>query len=483
MMPESLQRHPRSDMHIARLLAASCIALYVIVLAVVFFIGSSQGASPEKMMGLTLGSHADTVEYQMLAENMLNEHRFALSPEAPTEFARVPGYPVFIALILVIFHTMLVVPVIQIALTAGTVALIYLIGARYFPRPIALFAAALYMIDPIVMFATFWPLSESLFMLLFIGSIYAIDTPAKRTWLPFLVAGILLGLSAYARHAGLYLSPIIACIPAIRALSWHISLRNAAIFIVAALIVMSPWMIRNYSLSGHFAFSSFTNWELFVSNMSIFEQARTGIDYQEIMKMYSAPLGTSDEHLLRQFTYSDQLGAIWKEKIFAHPYQYALFHALTTLKLFVSSSIVIVTYHMHQAGILPGDHAQGPGTWGMLLQHRWSDALVQTFTHIPRLIERIFLALMYANAFYTAILALFKRRKESAWIVCIFVLINVYAAMVGTQSDDTKYRIVIEPFIFMLGAYGLYTLWPKIRSYLGFGKATTLPLFGTKTSS
>src|SRR3989338_4284082 len=138
-----IYKRPLSDMEIARLLASACVVLYLVIFTIIFLIGSSHGASPERMIGLTLGEHADTVEYRMLAENMLGEHRFALSPQAPTEFARVPGYPAFIALILVIFHTMLVVPAIQIVLTAITVALIYLIGVRYFPRPVALFAAAL----------------------------------------------------------------------------------------------------------------------------------------------------------------------------------------------------------------------------------------------------------------------------------------------------------------------------------------------------
>ena len=162
---------PFSDMQLARLLAGACVVLYVVIFAVLFLIGSSNGASPEQMIGLTLGDHVDTVEYRMLAENMLAEGRYALSPAAPTEFARVPGYPAFLAVVLHIFRTILVVPIIQIIFTAATVALIYLIGVRYFPRPVAIFAAVVYMVDPVVIFATWWILSESLFILLFLASV------------------------------------------------------------------------------------------------------------------------------------------------------------------------------------------------------------------------------------------------------------------------------------------------------------------------
>ena len=462
----SIFKRPRSDMQIARLLASACVVLYLVIFATLYLIGSSHGASPERMIGLTLGSHVDTVEYRMLAENLLHEGRYALSPDAPSESARVPGYPAFLAVILILFHTILVVPLIQIFFTAFTVALIFLIGVRYFPRPVALFASVAYTLDPIVMFTTWWTLSETLFVLLFLGSIYAITTPARRTWLPFVLAGVLLGLSAYVRPLGQYVAPIIACMALARAITWRVGLRNAVLFLVAATCVMSPWFVRNYALSGHVAFSSIRDWQLFI-NMSLFEQLRTGVPYQETQRIYSEPLGTTDEHLLRQFEYTDRLHAIAMPKYLAHPFQYLVLYALTAEKLFVSSSLVLVEYHLRQSGIITGEHPKGEGTWGMLVRHQWKEAFVQTFTHIPRLIERSFFAILYLGSIFSATVALRRRDAQAVWIICAFVLIHLYALLVAPWTDDTRYRIPIEPFIFLLGGYAAYTMWPKVLRWIG----------------
>lgn len=461
MMIANIFTPPRSDMQIARLLASACVILYTIVFTIVFLIGTSNGASPERMIGLELGEHVDTVEYRMLAQTLLSEGRYALSPEAPAESARVPGYPAFLAVVLIVFQTILVVPIFQMIFTAITIALIFLIGVRYFPRPVALFAAIAYMLDPIVIFAAWWTLSESLFVLLFLASIYTITTPARRTWVPFVLSGVLLGLSAYVRPLGQYVAPIIACMALAHALSWRVGLRNVALFLLAAVVVMSPWFIRNYALSGHIAFSSIRDWQLFI-NMSLFEQFRTGVPYRETQILLSEPLGTTDEHLLRQFEYTDKLHDIAMPKYLAHPFQYLALYAITAEKLFISSSIVKVKYHMYQGGILAGEMPKGEGAWGMLVRHQWKDALIQTFTHIPRLVERSFLAVMYIGTILSAIMALRRRGAQATWIICTFVLIHLYALLVAPWTDDTRYRIPTEPFIFLLGGYAIYSLWPRV---------------------
>src|SRR5205814_731352 len=95
--------------------------------------------------------------------------------------------------------------------TACTVALIFLLGARYFSRGIGIAAALIYMCDPVVVYAAWTPISESLFMLFFLGSIYVLGARSRRAWILYVLAGFLFALSIYVRPAGLYLTPIVAC--------------------------------------------------------------------------------------------------------------------------------------------------------------------------------------------------------------------------------------------------------------------------------
>ena len=455
-----------SDAHIAKLLIATSVFIYLVVFAVVFLVGSANGTSIEQMTALRGGETSDVTEYVHLAENMLGVGRFEISTAMGPEFLRVPGYPAFLALVLVVFQTLTVVPLIQTFFTTATVALIYLIGVRYFPRAVAFAAALIYLIDPVVIYATWVPISESLFMFFFVAAIYSIGSPSQRKWLPFLVGGILLGVSIYMRPVGLYLAPLIAVMALAHTVSWKDAARGATIFLAVTLCIIAPWMFRNYMLAGHFSFSSGGAYNLYAANMPIFEQARTGVSYEQIRRENNLKyFGTDEEDILRSFTYADEQARIAKETILAYPIEYALFHTAKSMQLFIGSSIVNTKYHLYKLGILTGEPPHGEGAWGMLLQGRLGDALVQTFTHLPRLVERLAWLALYLGMLYTTYRAVRYRTAATPWIICAFLLVHAIAFMTGPSSDDTRYRMPLEPFLLLLGISGLYQIGNGLLRY------------------
>ncbi|MBI2612513.1 glycosyltransferase family 39 protein [Candidatus Kaiserbacteria bacterium] len=457
-----------TDMQVGKLLASFCVILYLIVFGVFFLLGSANGTSFETMIALGGPETSDVTEYVHLAENMLTVGRFEISSAFGPEYLRVPGYPAFLALMLAFFGTLTVVPFVQIIFTAGTVALIYLIGVRYFPRPIAIAAAVIYTIDPVIIYSTWVPISEPLFILSLLGSIYCVGTPARRAWVPYVLAGLLFGISVYMRPVGLYLAPLLALLAFANAVSWKTAARGALIFLVVTAATIVPWMMRNYSLSGHFAFSPSSAFNLYFANMPTFEQARTGVSYEQIRREYNEKyFGTQEEDILRSFKYAGEQLAIAREVILAHPFQYAAFHTAKSMQLFIGSSIVNTKYHLYRLGILPGERPHGEGAWGMILQGRLGDAFVQTFTNVPRLIERLLWLLLYLGMLYTTYRALRYRDSTSVWIVVAFLFIHAIAFMTGPSSDDTRYRMPLEPFLLLLGIYGIYLataqLWNRFR--------------------
>ncbi len=455
----SIARRPYSNLEVVRMLMSACIVLYLLVFGVLYLYSSANGTSFETVIGLGGPETSDVTEYVHLAENLLGIGRFEISPAYGPEFLRVPGYPLFLALLLALFQTLTVVPLIQMFFTAATGALIYLTGVRYFPRSIALAAAFVYLIDPVVIYATWVPISESLFMLFFIASIYALGFPARRKWLPFLAAGILFAASIYMRPVGLYLAPLIALMIVAHTATWKETVRYALLFLVTVLLLLVPWMFRNYTLSGQFSFSSGGAYNLYAANLPIFEQARTGISYEQIRRDNNLKyFGTDEEDILRSFKYADEQARIAKEVIFAHPVEYGLFHTAKSMQLFVGSSIVNAKYHLYKLGILAGEPPHGEGAWGMLLQGRWGDALVQTFTHLPRLVERLLWLAVYIGMLYTTYRAVRYRSAATPWIISAFLLIHAIAFMTGPSSDDTRYRMPLEPFLLLLGISGLASI-------------------------
>lgn len=455
-----------SQRRVAMLLASFCVILYLLIFGVLIYLGTQNGTPFNKMFGLDGPETSDVTEYVHLAESMLTAGRFEISPEIGPEYLRVPGYPLFLALVLALFATLTVVPFLQIAFTAGTVALIYLIGVRYVPRGIAIAAAVIYALDPVVIYSTWVPISEPPFMFFLMASIYAIGTQSLRSWLPFVIAGALFGISVYMRPLGLYLAPLFATFAFSNELSWKKAAQGMLIFTLVAALTVIPWMARNYSLSGHFAFSSSSAFNLYFANMPIFEQARTGISYEQIQHENNEKyFGTQEEDILRSFKFADQQIAIAREVILAHPVQYALFHSAKSMQLFVGSSIVNFKYHMTKLGVLPGEQPHGEGAWGMLLQGRYGDAFVQTFTKIPRLIERLLWLSLYLGMLYTTYRALRYRSAATPWIICAFLLIHAIAFMTGPSSDTTRYRMPLEPFLLLLGLTGIYHVASRVRAH------------------
>ena len=454
-------QHLHFDTKRALILIGVCVVLYSIIFSVFFSIGSAKSATPERMIGIGLD---DVNDYVGLAHVMLETGRFALTPDSPPEFFRTPGYPAFLALVLIIFGTVLASPFFQVLFTALAVALVYLIGVRYFSRTVALIAAIVYMFDPLVMYPAWALISESLFMVLLLASVYTIGIETRGQWLPFVVAGILIGLAALVRPVAFYLIPLIACMALAHSVSWRTTLRGAGIFLATAGLVMSPWMLRNYTLSGHFEVSTTGIFNLFYYDIPLFEQTRTGTEYREIQKDLGQRAGTTSERALQSFAYSDRETAVVLEELRKHPIQYVLFHIVRSEMLFIGSSINSVSYHLYQHGIM-GQNPAPIGAWGMILEGRWNDALIQTFSSTPKLLERLFWVFAYFGVFYTVITSIWRRSSNMLWIIAAFILIHAIAVLAGPLSDDTRYRIPAEPFILLLAINALFDLSGRIRSW------------------
>jgi hypothetical protein len=186
-------------------------------------------------------------------------------------------------------------------------------------------------------------------------------------------------------------------------------------------------------------------------NVPLFEQTRTGVPYQDIRRTFNERIGVNDEMTLRTFEYADVESAITREILLAHPIQYTLFHLYKSGLFLIGSSITATSYHLYVHGINP-ENPPPIGAQGMLLEGRYGDAFVHTLGNAPKLIERLLWLVAYLGAAYLTIVSLWRRKIMAVWVVCAFLLINAFAVMTGPVSDDTRYRIPAEPFLFLLAA-------------------------------
>jgi len=218
----------------------------ILALAVILRLGLFLIASFDETRFLRPDSH----DYLDLARVLVERHEFCHSGTHIPETTRTPGYPMFLALVRVMFGpSLLPVALIQILLSTGTCVLTYLLGSRILPLPGALLAALLVAIDGPSVFHSLLILSETLFtFLLTLAFLLLWNAKSQGSLRQGAAGGLSLGLSILVRPIALYLIPL-ACVwiafpSGPRHRSWC-----AEVLVVTLAMLVFPvgWMARNWA--------------------------------------------------------------------------------------------------------------------------------------------------------------------------------------------------------------------------------------------
>ncbi len=167
---------------------------------------------------------------------------------------RVPLYPIFLSMIYNFFgHNYLAAKVIQCVISAATVVIIYLIALSTFRRKSVAVSAGIISVFylPFIYYAHCL-LTETLFIfLLSLSVLLLIHAAQKRSIRIAVCSGVICGLASLTRSSMVSLLPFFGL--------WLIAVSYRDIkklvllvmgFYIALILVMSPWMIRNYRLHG-----------------------------------------------------------------------------------------------------------------------------------------------------------------------------------------------------------------------------------------
>ncbi len=180
-----------------------------------------------------------------------------------TPYGRPPGYPYFLAAVYRVLGLGYGAPrVVQTLLGLANLLLLYLLGKAWFGRGAGLSASALG--------AVFWsfiyfegelnsPVLEVFLYLAMAGALWKGFTSRRRDWL--LLAGVLLGLHALVRPNVL--------LPGVLAAAWLVwaawngkaplkqGVAHALAFLLAAVVVISPALVRNWRVAHEFVLVSY----------------------------------------------------------------------------------------------------------------------------------------------------------------------------------------------------------------------------------
>src|SRR5207248_6179390 len=195
--------------------------------------------------------------YNSLAQHLVTDHCFCYAPHGPVT-NRAPLWPFIMSVIYFItgpknFYARLFFSF----LGSATCVLVYLFAKDMFGKRIALITGILASIYPGLFIYDGWLYSESLYTFLLLAFCYTLlllQQTGKYRWA--IARGIILGLFSLTRPNGLLILGLVFLWGIIfvqkKILSWRVVAASIAIICLIALMIVTPWTIRNYQTTHRF---------------------------------------------------------------------------------------------------------------------------------------------------------------------------------------------------------------------------------------
>lgn len=196
----------------------------------------------------------DAIGYDTLARNIISGQGFSLQAGPPFEPTLYPSpvYPYFLVGLYSVFgfHAS-VVFVAQAIIGSLTCCLMYFVARSYVVARTAFFVALVNAVYPFTSYFTATKSTETLFTFLLCAAIYLIVRAYRREdWRWMCAGGLMLGVAILCRPENLFfllfLAGLFLLSHRLRKPWWKLS----AVLVVASMIVLTPWFIRNYRVAG-----------------------------------------------------------------------------------------------------------------------------------------------------------------------------------------------------------------------------------------
>jgi len=223
----------------------------------------------------------DTLDYHKLAISIVEKHQFV--EDGKVETLRVPLYPLFISSFYAIFgEKPWIILLIQIVLDTCSCVLLFFIISRLINYESAFYGSLFYALDPFLIFYSNMLLSDVLFVFICVLAFYFLSKAVSRR--PMQSMSVYLLCSAFFFGMATLVRPIAQYIPFVVAFLLLVilirkvknALKYSIIFLVVFLIVLSPWLIRNYIMFNVPSLSTSGAYNLVVLYVAPMEAERRG---------------------------------------------------------------------------------------------------------------------------------------------------------------------------------------------------------------
>ncbi len=194
--------------------------------------------------------------YSSIAVNLLNGHGFVGEPKGDPILWRAPLYPAFLAIVYGLWgeENASAVMITQVLLAAMTATLVWWIGSQLYSKTVGMLAAIGFAMYPLSAYYTVRFMPEPLFTLILTG------VSATLMWAMhsgraahFAIVGALVALAALIKPVALGFAPFLVLYFLYRGRQEpRRAVIQGAVLMVSFVVVVMPWTLRNYVVTGTF---------------------------------------------------------------------------------------------------------------------------------------------------------------------------------------------------------------------------------------
>lgn len=437
-------------------------AVYLVLAAVISYLYGIEFLMP---------ANDDSAHHIKLAENLIKYKNFSLDglysaeepkqPLAPTNFL-MPGYALWLALVYLIFKSFMPAIFVGALIFAISVPLTYFLAKEIVGNnKIAFWSALIFMIEPLSVYHSGLLFTEQIFVPIFLSAVYFFIRYFKTGDKNFIFGSfVMFSLSALIRSTIFYFLPILILIVIIKELKT--SLKQALIFGLISLFlaysIIGIWIGRNKVVLNTWQISSNQGAILF------------GYHYEPLMRNLGIKPenqkiigGTND---IFSVEYNNAIGKFATHEISKYKFAYLKTRLGYLPLFFISSGYDNVFSRLTNAA-------------GFDKYFRWD--LVSKFLRgdVGGGVKYIFSApksialFLIGSAFWLLILILaaigffrlIKKNINKSTVIFVGAII-AYFALITTPLITARYRLPINPLIFIFAVSGFYFLKDRLKQWI-----------------
>jgi 4-amino-4-deoxy-L-arabinose transferase-like glycosyltransferase len=217
-------------------------------------------------------------------------------------------YPVFIAAVYGLYgYKPLAIVIVQIVLDSVTAIFVFLIAKKAFSSiSVALTAGLAYAFSPLAIAYSFSMYAECFFTFFLALSVFlfvsAMSRDGKGNIKMYAFSGLAIGSAALAKPFALYM-PLLFILASLSCggnllKDAKAKAFNSAVFLIAFLIVISPWQLRNLAVYGHYALTYQQGRELLLWNVALCQSMTSGLNEHVVQAEMQEPFDKIEDLFL-----------------------------------------------------------------------------------------------------------------------------------------------------------------------------------------